>query len=444
MTNSYDWKNFNKTQPLVGLILIVLLVAFAFNLEGKGNLLPIALLTGIGFGYVLTRSRYGFAGGVKRIYVTGEGSLTKSILVLLGLGALILSVVHWQYAENGAVLSHLKQAGDTIIPGSKNIKFTNINTIVGGFIFGIGMMMAGGCASGTLSDLGEGEGRSLIALVPFVLGAAPGHWAKEMIDQTEIGKIGTRVYLPDLFGNEGGARYIGALLLTAVLLLIIYWITRRYEDYRKKEGYYFVPEYDDIEKPLPIDKNKKFSFFSKESYHKFFVQRWNFMTGGVLLSVIAIIVVIANAENGRSWGVTSAFTTAGLWIFEHLGMTFDPEGPFAKILPKVHGGLLNDYGTISNIGVLAGACIAFLLAGRFVFNFKFSTKDALLFAVGGFFMGFGARMASGCNIGALFSSIINLSLSGWVFLVALTLGGMAGLKMFEGKVCIIPKNRHKK
>lgn len=429
----------NKVQVIIGFVLILLMLFFAMSLEDKGSLLPIALLTGLGFGYTLTRSRYGFAGGVKRIYVTGEGSLTKSILILLGLGTLILTVVHWHYAQHGAVLSHLKEVGDTVIPGSKNVKFTNINTILGGFIFGIGMMMAGGCASGTLSDLGEGEGRSLIALIPFVLGAVPGHWVKEMIDKTEVGQIGARVYMPDMFGGNLG--YFGALVLTGILLLIIYWITRRYEDFRKKEGHYFVPEYDDIEKPVPTDK--KFSFFSKESYHKFFMQRWSFMTGGVILAVLGVIVVIANADNGRSWGVTSAFTTAGVYIFEHLGMTFDPAGPFAKILPKAHAGLLNDYGTISNIGVLVGAFIAFLLAGRFVFSFKFTMKDALLFGVGGFFMGFGARLASGCNIGALFSAIINLSLSGWVFLVALAVGGIVGLKIFEGKICIIPPNRYK-
>ncbi|MCL0058766.1 YeeE/YedE family protein, partial [Dehalococcoidia bacterium] len=42
---------------------------------------------------------------------------------------------------------------------------------------------------------------------------------------------------------------------------------------------------------------------------------------------------------------------------------------------------------------------------------------------------YGARIAGGCNIGALFSGITTLSLSGWVFAVFLFLGAIVGSKM---------------
>jgi hypothetical protein len=44
-------------------------------------------------------------------------------------------------------------------------------------------------------------------------------------------------------------------------------------------------------------------------------------------------------------------------------------------------------------------------------------------------MGYGARIAFGCNIGALFGGIASLSLSGWVFGAFLFLGAMVGSKL---------------
>ena len=57
----------------------------------------------------------------------------------------------------------------------------------------------------------------------------------------------------------------------------------------------------------------------------------------------------------------------------------------------------------SMIALLGG----FLMAGRFKFNFKFNPRNAFLFGLGGLLMGFGSRFAKGCNIGALYSSILN-------------------------------------
>ena len=60
-----------------------------------------------------------------------------------------------------------------------------------------------------------------------------------------------------------------------------------------------------------------------------------------------------------------------------------------------------------NLGILLGAAISFLLAGRFKFDFDFKVKDGLFYAFGGLLMGFGARLSGGCNVGALYSGIGN-------------------------------------
>ena len=66
-------------------------------------------------------------------------------------------------------------------------------------------------------------------------------------------------------------------------------------------------------------------------------------------------------------------------------------------------------------------------------NFKFkkikSLKQVVAAILGGLLMGYGARLAGGCNIGALFSGIASLSLSGWVFAVFLLAGAWIGSKL---------------
>ena len=49
--------------------------------------------------------------------------------------------------------------------------------------------------------------------------------------------------------------------------------------------------------------------------------------------------------------------------------------------------------------------------------------------VGGLLLGFGARLAYGCNIGAYFSGIASGSLHGWVWLVAAFIGSIIGTRL---------------
>jgi hypothetical protein len=408
----------NKTQPIIALIISIFILALGIYLGGK---LIVFLLSGVALGYILTRSRFGFAGGIKRIYITGEGSLSKALLIMFAISIISSAVIHMNAAANGAA-----------IPGITSVHFLNISTILGGFIFGIGMMIAGGCASGTLSDLGEGAMRAAIALIFYIIGTFPGLEAKYFIDNSSIGKIGTRVYLPDVMG------YIGAVILSLLFLFGLYLLVKKYEAFRKEEGFYEENIYEQDELPLP--KQEKFTLFSYNTYHKLFIQRWSFLKGGILL---AIMFAIIQLTSGHSWGITAAFTNWGVAFFQLFGVEFTSPA-FSTTVNTVNNGLLNDTVGLRNLGIILGATIAFLLAGRFKFDLDFKLKDILYYVLGGLFMGFGARLAGGCNVGALYSGIGNFSLSGWVYFIALALGGIFALKFFAGKVNTVPPDRHEK
>lgn len=122
----------NWSQSIAGLALIAGLIGFGYYLFGLEAKLPYALFAGVILGYTLTRSRFGFAGGIKRIYMRGEGSLSKALIVLLAVTTLIFMGIQWKAAAGGAVPEYLAMEGDAIIPGTQNVYFTNLATIVGG------------------------------------------------------------------------------------------------------------------------------------------------------------------------------------------------------------------------------------------------------------------------------------------------------------------------
>ena len=56
-------------------------------------------------------------------------------------------------------------------------------------------------------------------------------------------------------------------------------------------------------------------------------------------------------------------------------------------------------------------------------------RSAVAAIVGGLLLGYGARLAYGCNIGAYFSGIASGSLHGWVWLVAAFAGNVLGTRV---------------
>lgn len=423
----------NKRQAWLGLAVFAVAFLAARPFVHDMTAYSLFMLTGLALGYILTRSRFGFAGGVKRIYVTGEGSLTKALVVAFALASIFTAGIHWAAAQGGAVVRAVATEGQAVIPGSGSVIPIGVGLVVGGFLFGIGMIMAGGCASGTLADLGEGATRAAWSLPFFVLGSLPGLWLQNEINTSVLGGLNFSVYLPDYVG------YVGAVAGTLAGLAGVYAITRKYEQFRKAEGYYVKEEWTDEQKAQPEQgAGEKFRFFSYRTYHTFFVTRWTFTTGAVLLAFM-FLFIITTTKN--SWGVTGPFASWGLAFLNVFGIELT--GPaFDAANATVAAGLLNDGAGVRDLGLILGSAVALLLAGRFAFDTNFRKIDAMTYVVGGLFMGVGARMAGGCNIGALFSGIGNLSLSGWVFGVMLWAGGLAALKYFANKVNLVGPDRH--
>jgi uncharacterized membrane protein YedE/YeeE len=86
---------------------------------------------------------------------------------------------------------------------------------VGGIVFGFGMVVAGGCGSGTVWRVGEGQVKLMLALVCFALSTSLFKaWIRSSEGFTNL--MGHRVFLPEYLG------YKWALIVVSLILLIYY------------------------------------------------------------------------------------------------------------------------------------------------------------------------------------------------------------------------------
>ncbi|MGB2080083.1 MAG: YeeE/YedE thiosulfate transporter family protein, partial [Vibrio sp.] len=168
-----------------------------------------------------------------------------------------------------------------------------------------------------------------------------------------------------------------------------------------------------------------------QTYHRWFAQLWTLRQGAF---VIAIIFGIMMATTGSGWGASTPF---GIWFGKGLmalGVSSQTLAEFSHRPAALYELPFFEHSiSVQNFAILLGTLIAVLLMGRFKNPTKisYSAKQYALFALGGLLMGLGTRFANGCNVGALYTPIANFSLSGWVYLVFLIIGGVLGNKLLE-------------
>jgi uncharacterized membrane protein YedE/YeeE len=163
---------------------------------------------------------------------------------------------------------------------------------------------------------------------------------------------------------------------------------------------------------------------------------WPLVAGAIGLAVVNIATLLIG---GRSWGVTSAFALWGAKAASAIGLDVAswPYWSAAAQATALRQSVLLDVTSVMDFGIVLGALLAAILAGRFSPTWKISMPSLAAAVIGGLLLGYGARLAYGCNIGAYFSGIASGSLHGWLWLVAAFAGNIAGTRlrpMFDLKV----------
>jgi len=205
-------KRRNQVPIALGLLLLIIIAGILF--AGVNPMLAVYWIFGISFGVVLQKSRFCFTASLRDPVLTGSTSLTRAVLI-----AMMVATVGFAAIQFKAVLA------GAAVPG--NISPAGLHTAIGAIMFGTGMVIAGGCASGTLMRVGEGFMQQWIAIIFFVLGSVWaardfGWWNVNVMIPTSISDGVTRgFHLPTAFG--WGAAFFGQLIILAALFLLAEW-----------------------------------------------------------------------------------------------------------------------------------------------------------------------------------------------------------------------------
>jgi uncharacterized membrane protein YedE/YeeE len=277
-----------------------------------------------------------------------------------------------------------------------------VGVAAGAFIFGLGMQLGGGCASGTLFSVGGGSTRMLITLFFFIIGS--------VIGTAHMGWWTAQPALaPTSLVNTMGAW--PGLAASLVLFGAIAWVTVVAE--KKRHG---TVAYDATpSRPTSV----------RAGTPRWLTGPWPLVAGAIGLAIVNIATLTIG---GRPWGVTSAFALWGAKWFDAIGIDVASWSYWQApaLAQALRSSVLLDVTSVMDFGIILGALLAAILAGRFAPTLKISGRSMAAAILGGLLLGYGARIAYGCNIGAYFSGIASGSLHGWLWLVAAFMGNIAG------------------
>lgn len=152
---------------------------------------------------------------------------------------------------------------------------------------------------------------------------------------------------------------------------------------------------------------------------------WPMVWGAVGLAAVNFITL---ALSGRPWGITSALALWGAKILGATGLDTSswPYWADAARAKQLGSSVFTDVTSVMNFGIMIGAFTAAGLAGRLSRNWRVPTRSLAAAVIGGLAMGYGARIAFGCNIGAFFGGVVSMSLHGWLWLAAALAGSYLG------------------
>ncbi|WP_161879353.1 YeeE/YedE thiosulfate transporter family protein [Alkalibacterium sp. MB6] len=411
---------------VLGILLLLGALYYARILFSQETTLAIFILSGLGLGYIVTRSEVGMATGFMDFFINGNRKRLYGLLMLFGIGACVVAIIHFQTALSGAVPQYVSDGSQQTIPGTSAVSPINFGLILGTFLFGVGLSLNKGCGLGTLRNIGYGKMRHMWTLVFILIGTLLGQRLTYQLDYSAIHQYEVQLYLPLELG------YIGTVLLILVVLSVIAFFARRYE---KKHGP--KDKINDITFPklTPTKDNVSQPLLSSSLLTTLFVRRWSRLVSVILITILLTLFLLST---GEPFEVTSPLVYPAVWLSELIGVN-QVHPAFGDVREALSSGLFNHPNTLFNLGIILGAAIYGLTSGRFNFVWEMKWKESGYFALSGLLMGSGAVLASGCIVGALYSGIVNLSLSGWVVFASMSLGMYVTVKIMKGRISTITK-----
>ena len=372
----------NTAVLVVAAVATIGVCALAFPFGGWRYVVAILIGTLAGIG--LYHAAFGFTSAWRRIVTERRGQGLRAQMILLAATcAITFPIIAYGPPIDGIGL----RSGAWVLP-------FGITAMVGSFIFGMGMQLGGGCGSGTLFTVGGGSSRMVITLMAFIVGSLIGTY--HLPSWQGLPRLESFSFIRE-FGAPGA---IGVILL---LTGSVWMISRGIE----------ISAHGELEKPRQTG-----SYLSGP---------WSHTIGIVALAIVSIATILTL---GRPWGITSAFALWGAKVATIAGIDvvswpYWSGGRAASLDRSVFASSTS----IMNFGLIFGAMAAAALAGKFSPSLRIGWIPLMTAIIGGLMMGYGARLAYGCNIGAYLGGVVSSSLHGWLWAIFAFAGSLLMSKL---------------
>nr|WP_245797884.1 YeeE/YedE family protein [Domibacillus mangrovi] len=368
-------------KPFVTVGILIAIILFITIIGTTNWTQGVLYIIGLALGMTLLYARFGFTSAFRRLMSVGNVQGLRAHMLMLAIATTLFAII----LSTGFSFTGVTPAG--------YVSPVGVSLIVGSFIFGIGMQLGNGCASGTLYSVGGGSSSMILTLLAFIGGSLLGayhftFWMENM-----------PAFPPISLAESTGLGYFGAWIVQMVLFALIYLLTIQIA--KKKNP--------PMMKPLPTTMGWK----------KVIRGSWPLLAAAI---VLALLNALTLTVRGNPWGITSAFALWGGKALMAAGVDVSTWGYFAGDTgAALTQTVLADSTSVMNFGIILGAFISASLQGTFKPG-KIKPGVAGAAIVGGLMMGYGARLAFGCNIGAYFGGIASFSLHGWVWMIMAMLG----------------------
>ncbi|MBI5657206.1 MAG: YeeE/YedE family protein [Geobacter sp.] len=355
------------------------------------------LLIGGGIGFVMHRADFCFAGTFRDLFLLQRRTMIRALLLLV------------------VALTGLQALG--YLSGLFAYPFPlfgppSLANLLGGIIFGIGMVLAGGCVVGTLYRLGAGSFLALVTVAGLIGGSliyaeVDRWWAKAVVVlKIDVGAITLAQLLP-----------VAPWVVAGIVILLL--------------------------APLLVAWGGNGSMcvaHGPEGY----IQPW------LAALLLAGLIFLSTLAAGLPPGVTTTYTKMGGYLLQAVSSPHLAAIPFFQREPLNFTHALSGLAIVGGagprldgifivqfplmVGIVAGGSVSAWRLGEFRFYLRAPQRQVVSALVGGIVMGFASRIAPGCNIWHIAGGLPILSLQSILFVVGLFPGAWLGTRLLLGLV----------
>lgn len=446
---------------VTGFFALISILTFAYN--DLYIYLSAYLWFGFIYGMCLQYGRFCFASAFRDLFAVGVPRMVVGIMTATIFFAIVSSFV----TATGFSTFHPSPSG--------------IHSVIAGLIFGVGMVFAGGCASGSLYKAGEGNGVAVLVILSISVTQSSfadiGGWLNKLVPQSwhesavakklpEIINAGDGwldQYLAGYVWNHPTVTFakmlglknasvagaflgnflVGVLLPALLMLTVVYfiWVKKSFIRDMAKAGTGAIGFREHLTGFWRMILSSKRTSIAGLilgiacGLQMFVIEGLRIKLGirnaGELLKMLGSdfgISIRGTVFDPGYWYVTTQEAQWVGWLMQHLGWN-NMDNIFFGYINGIPNPALNPADWMS-LALIGGAAVMALMNNEF--KFKKPTMELATWAIiGGFLMGIGSRLGLGCNVGAFFVRAANGDVGGWLFGLGMIGGAFIGVKFFN-------------